>query len=173
MSGAKQSDRSGGDAAIGSECGTAARGTVGSVASRRRFLGDGLAATLAASRLLAPSLFVGCSLGIPPRETKALVGLLHSQTGPLAIGSTALRDVELHAIERFNAAGGVLGHQIVARSPDPRSRTDLFPRRAEALVDAGAVALFGCWTSASRKAVLPLVEERDSLLFYPVQYEGN
>ena len=145
----------------------------GRAASRRRFLGDGLAATFAASRLLAPSLFVGCSLGIPPRERTATVGLLHSQTGPLAIGSAALRDVELHALERFNAAGGVLGHRVESRCPDTRSRTDLFARRAETLLDMGAVALFGCWTSAGRKAVIPVLEERDALLFYPVQYEGN
>lgn len=141
--------------------------------SRRGALRSGAASTLAASRFLAPSLFVGCSLGIPPRAPQVRIGLLHSQTGPLAIGSTSLRDVEVDAVERFNAAGGILGYSIDPRAPDPRSRTDLFPKRAATLLDDGAVALFGCWSSASRKAVLPLVEERDSLLFYPVQYEGN
>lgn len=141
--------------------------------SRRRALRSGVAATLAASRLLAPSLFVGCSLGIPARAPKVRIGLLHSQTGPLAIGSTSLRDVELDAVERFNAAGGILGFSIDPRAPDPRSRTELFHKRATTLLDGGAVALFGCWSSASRKAVLPLLEERDSLLFYPLQYEGN
>jgi urea transport system substrate-binding protein len=141
--------------------------------SRRNALGSGLAATLAASRVLAPSLFVGCSLGIPSRMPTVKIGLLHSQTGPLAIGSTSLRDGELDAVERFNAAGGVLGHRIEPQAPDPRSRTDLFPKRATALLDDGAVALFGGWTSDSRKALLPLLEQRDSLLFYPVQYEGN
>ena len=141
--------------------------------SRRGALRSGVAATLAASRVLAPSLFVGCSLGIPPRAPTVRIGLLHSQTGPLAIGSTSLRDVELDAVERFNAAGGILGYSIDPRAPDPRSRTELFPTRATTLLDDGAVALFGCWSSASRKAVLPLLEERDRLLFYPVQYEGN
>ena len=141
--------------------------------NRREALRSGVAATLAASRVLAPSLFVGCSLGIPPRSPTVRIGLLHSQTGPLAIGSTSLRDVEVDAVERFNAAGGILGFSIDPRAPDPRSRTDLFPKRAAILLDDGAVALFGCWSSASRKAVLPIVEERDSLLFYPVQYEGN
>lgn len=145
----------------------------GAALSRRGALRAGAAATLAASRLLAPSLFVGCSLGIPPRAPTVRIGLLHSQTGPLAIGSTSLRDVEIDAVERFNAAGGILGYSIDPRAPDPRSRTDLFPKRAAKLLDDGAVALFGCWSSASRKAVLPIVEERDSLLFYPVQYEGN
>lgn len=141
--------------------------------TRRETLRSGVAATLAAARVLAPSLFVGCSLGIPPRAPTVRIGLLHSQTGPLAIGSTSLRDVEVDAVERFNAAGGILGFSIDPRAPDPRSRTDLFPKRAATLLDEGAVALFGCWSSASRKAVLPIVEERDSLLFYPVQYEGN
>jgi urea transport system substrate-binding protein len=141
--------------------------------TRRESLRSGVAATLAAARVLAPSLFVGCSLGIPPRAPTVRIGLLHSQTGPLAIGSTSLRDVEVDAVERFNAAGGILGFSIDPRAPDPRSRTDLFPKRAATLLDDGAVALFGCWSSASRKAVLPIVEERDSLLFYPVQYEGN
>jgi urea transport system substrate-binding protein len=141
--------------------------------TRREALRSSVAATLAAARVLAPSLFVGCSLGIPPRAPTVRIGLLHSQTGPLAIGSTSLRDVEFDAVERFNAAGGILGYSIDPRAPDPRSRTDLFPKRAATLLDDGAVALFGCWSSASRKAVLPIVEERDSLLFYPVQYEGN
>ena len=141
--------------------------------SRRAALRSGVAATLAASRVLAPSLFVGCSLGIPPRAPTVRIGLLHSQTGPLAIGSTSLRDVELDAVERFNAAGGILGYAIDPRAPDTRSRTELFPKRATTLLDDGAVALFGCWSSGSRKAVLPLLEERDRLLFYPVQYEGN
>lgn len=140
---------------------------------RRAALRDGMGATLAAARLLAPSLFVGCSLGIPPRSPTALVGLLHSQTGALSSGSTSLRDVEMHAIERINAAGGLLGHRLEIRAPDTRSRTALFPRRAEALLDEGAVALFGCWSSASRKAILPILEARETLLFYPVQYEGN
>ncbi len=143
------------------------------VLTRRSAVGRGMAATLAASRLLAPSLFVGCSLGIPPRSPTAIIGLLHSQTGPLAIGSSSVRDVELFAIERINAGGGLLGHQLEAKAPDTRSRTELFAKRATQLLDNGALALFGCWTSSGRKAVLPVVEERDSLLFYPVQYEGN
>jgi len=141
--------------------------------SRRTALAEGAAATLAASRILAPSLFVGCSLGIPPRAAEVTIGLLHSQTGALAIGSTSVRDVEMHAVERFNASGGILGRQVTIRSPDTRSRSELFPRRATELLDAGAVALFGCWSSASRKAVLPVVEASDTLLFYPIQYEGN
>jgi len=145
---------------------------LGSPLPRRRLLGDA-PAVLAAARFLAPALFAGCASPVTPRTPEVAIGLLHSQTGPLAAGSTASRDMELHAVERFNEAGGVLGRKIVARAPDTRSQTHLFPRRAAKLLDDGAVALFGCWTSGSRKAVLPLLEERKSLLFYPLQYEGN
>ncbi|MFM7033693.1 MAG: urea ABC transporter substrate-binding protein [Planctomycetia bacterium] len=138
---------------------------------RRRVLGA--AATLSAARILAPSLFVGCSLGVPPNRSRVLVGLMHSQTGPLAISATSLRDIQLHAIERINADGGVLGHLIDVKAPDTRSRNDLFVKRSRQLLDSGAAALFGCWTSASRKAVLPIVEDYRKLLFYAVQYEGN
>jgi urea transport system substrate-binding protein len=118
-------------------------------------------------------MFAGCSLGIPPRSPSVSVGLLHSQTGPLAESATPVRDIELHAFERINEAGGILGHRVNVAAPDPRSRTDLHVARAERLLDSGAVAVFGCWTSQSRKAVLPLFEERRRLLLYPVQYEGN
>jgi len=141
--------------------------------TRRQALRDGAAATLAAARGLAPALFAGCSLGIPPRARTVPLGLLHSQTGPLAISATSLRDVQIFACEQINAAGGLLGRQIDIKAPDPKSRIDLFERRARSLLDAGSVAVFGCWTSASRKAVIPLFEERDKLLFYAVQYEGN
>ncbi len=141
--------------------------------SRRDALRRGAAATLAAARAMSPALFAGCSLGIPPRMRTVKVGLLHSQTGPLAISGTSLRDIELHAFEQINAAGGLLGRQIVARAPDPRSQVALFPKRARQLLEDGSVAVFGCWTSVSRKAVLPIFEEAQKLLFYPVQYEGN
>jgi urea transport system substrate-binding protein len=141
--------------------------------SRRRALIDGTAATLAAARVLAPAMFAGCSLGIPPRARTVTVGMLHSQTGPLAISATGLRDIEFHAFEQINAAGGLLGHTIETRAPDPRSRTELFVKKARQLLDDDVACLFGCWTSASRKAVLPLVEEAQKLLFYSVQYEGN
>jgi urea transport system substrate-binding protein len=141
--------------------------------TRRAALRSGAAATLAAARALAPALFAGCSLGIPPRAKTVTVGLLHSQTGPLAISATSLRDIQLHAFEQINAAGGLLGRQIEVRSPDTRSQTNLFPKRARQVLDDGAVAAFGCWTSASRKAVLPIFEEAKKLLFYAVQYEGN
>ena len=93
----------------------------------------------------------------------------------MAISETSLRDIELFALEEINAAGGVLGRRIEPIVEDPKSRfSDLFPRRARKLLaEESVVAVFGCWTSASRKAVLPVFEELDRLLFYPVQYEGN
>ena len=144
--------------------------------SRRTLLGSsGRAATLAAARLLAPVMFTGCSANLPQRMDPIVAGLLHSQTGTLAISETSLRDAELFAIEEINASGGLLGRLIEAKSPDPRSRPlDLFPKRARELCGrGGAAAIFGCWTSSSRKAVIPVLEEFDRLLFYPVQYEGN
>jgi len=143
--------------------------------SRRNFgRHAGAAATLAAARGLAPFVFVGCMpTGVPAGRKPIRVGLLHSQTGTMAISETSLRDVELFAFEQINATGGLLGRQIEVWGPDPKSRTDLYPKRAGELLDWGAAAVFGCWTSSSRKAVVPLFEERDRLLFYPVQYEGN
>jgi urea transport system substrate-binding protein len=143
------------------------------VVSRRKAIAHGTAATLAAARALAPALFVGCSLGIKTGAKSIPVGLLHSQTGTMAISATSLRDIELHAIEQINAAGGLLGYRLYARAPDPRSRPDMFIKRARQLLEGGAVAVFGCWTSTSRKAVLPIFEEYKKLLFYSVQYEGN
>jgi len=134
----------------------------------------GAAATLAAAQAFAPFMFVGCRPTRLPSERQTIkVGLLHSQTGTMAISETSLRDVELFAFEQINASGGLLGRQIEVWGPDPKSRTELYPKRARELLDWGAAALFGCWTSSSRKAVLPVVEEHDRLLFYPVQYEGN
>jgi len=141
--------------------------------SRRAALVRGASATLAAARALAPGVFVGCSLGVPPRQREVTLGLLHSQTGPLAISATSLRDIELHGLEQINAAGGILGRRVVARAPDPRSRPELFVKRARQLLEADAVAVFGCWTSLSRKTVLPIFEAAKKLLFYSVQYEGN
>ena len=141
--------------------------------TRRKAVGSGMAAALAAARAMAPAIFTGCSLGIPPKAKTVTVGLLHSQTGPLAISATSLRDVQIHAFEQINAAGGILGCQMELKVPDPRSRNDLFPKRAASLIETGAVAVFGCWTSASRKAVLPVFEQANKLLLYAVQYEGN
>ncbi|NBV44238.1 MAG: urea ABC transporter substrate-binding protein [Planctomycetia bacterium] len=139
--------------------------------TRRSVIGSGCAATLVAARRLGPLLFAGC--GSLPAGRVLPVGLLHSQTGPLAISATPVRDAQIHAVEQINAAGGLLGRPVEFRAPDPRSRPNLFATRARDLLEAGAVALFGCWTTPSRLAVLPLVEEFQKLLFYAVPYEGG
>jgi urea transport system substrate-binding protein len=103
------------------------------------------------------------------------VGILHSLTGVLGVSETFLKDIELVAIAEINKAGGVLGKKIEPVIEDTQSKfTDLFPEKAKRLiVDAKVAAVFGCWTSVSRKNVLPVFEENNALLFYPVAYEGN
>jgi urea transport system substrate-binding protein len=101
------------------------------------------------------------------------VGLLNSLSGTMAISEVTVRDALLLAIDEINAAGGVLGRQIEPVSEDGASDWPTFAEKAEKLIRQDQVAaVFGCWTSASRKAVLPVFEENGSLLFYPVQYEG-
>lgn len=101
------------------------------------------------------------------------VGLLHSLTGSMAISEVSVRDAELLAIEEINAAGGVLGCQIQAVEEDGASDPSVFATKAEKLIVEDEVAtVFGCWTSSSRKAVKQIFEDYESLLWYPVQYEG-
>jgi len=98
--------------------------------ARREFLQTGgVAATLAAARCLAPALFVGCSVGLPKQSATVPIGLLHSQTGTMAISEASVRDAELFACEQINAAGGILGRMVEAQAPDTRSRADLFPKQ--------------------------------------------
>jgi urea transport system substrate-binding protein len=139
--------------------------------SRRALLAR--SATLAAARALAPATFVGCSVGLPTKAPKVLVGLLHSQTGTTGVGGRSLRDIEMHAFEQINAAGGILGRPVELQAPNAGSRADRRLKLARRLLDRGAVAIFGCWTSASRKSVLPVMEDAKRLLLYSVQYEGN
>lgn len=102
------------------------------------------------------------------------IGVLHSLSGTMAISETSLKDVVLMAVEEINAAGGVMGKQIEPVVVDPASDWDLFAEKAKDLIIKEEVAVvFGCWTSVSRKSVLPVFEEHNSLLFYPVQYEGE
>ncbi|MFR9725169.1 urea ABC transporter substrate-binding protein [Streptomyces sp. MS19] len=101
------------------------------------------------------------------------VGLLNSLSGTMAISEVTVRDALLLAIDEINAAGGVLGRQIEPISEDGASDWPTFAEKSEKLIlQDGVAAVFGCWTSASRKAVLPVFEQNGSLLFYPVQYEG-
>jgi len=102
------------------------------------------------------------------------VGILHSLSGTMAISETSLKDVALMAIEEINDAGGLLGRQVEPVVVDPASDWPLFAEKARELIQQEKVAVtFGCWTSVSRKSVLPVFEELNGLLFYPVQYEGE
>ena len=102
------------------------------------------------------------------------IGVLFSQSGTMAISETSLRDVTLMAIKEINAKGGVLGKKIVPVVVEPASNWDLYAEKAKELITQDDVkAIFGCWTSVSRKSVLPVVEQYDAMLFYPVQYEGE
>jgi urea transport system substrate-binding protein len=102
------------------------------------------------------------------------VGILHSLSGTLAICETSLKDVALMTIEEINGRGGILGRKIEPVVVDPASNWPLFAEKSRELLQKEKVAaVFGCWTSVSRKSVLPVFEELNGLLFYPVQYEGE
>ncbi len=102
------------------------------------------------------------------------VGILHSLSGTMAISETTVVEAEQLAIKEINAAGGVLGKQIEAIVEDGASDWDTFAEKAEKLIDQDqVVTVFGCWTSASRKKVLPVFESKEHQLWYPVQYEGQ
>ncbi|MCX7814204.1 MULTISPECIES: urea ABC transporter substrate-binding protein [Tepidimonas] len=102
------------------------------------------------------------------------VGILHSLSGTMAISETVLKDIALMTIDEINAAGGVLGRKVEPVVVDPASNWPLFAEKARQLLTQDKVAaVFGCWTSVSRKSVLPVFEELNGLLFYPVQYEGE
>ncbi|MFP6709146.1 MAG: transporter substrate-binding protein, partial [Alphaproteobacteria bacterium] len=101
------------------------------------------------------------------------IGLLHSMTGTMAISETALVDAALMAIDEINAAGGLLGRQIQPIIADGASDPLIFAREAERLIKEEKVStIFGCWTSACRRTIRPVIEANNHLLFYPVQYEG-
>ncbi len=102
------------------------------------------------------------------------VGILHSLSGTMAISETSLKDVALMTIQEINAKGGLLGRKLEPVVVDPASNWPLFAEKARELLQKDRVSVvFGCWTSVSRKSVLPVFEELNGLLFYPVQYEGE
>ena len=136
--------------------------------SRRTF-----ATTLSAVAALTT---IGMSLyAVPSFAADTIkVGVLHSLSGTMAISETVLKDTVLMAIDEINAKGGVLGKKLEPVVVDPASNWPLFAEKAKQLISQDKVAVtFGCWTSVSRKSVLPVYEELNSLLFYPVQYEGE
>ena len=102
------------------------------------------------------------------------VGVLHSLSGTMAISETTLKDTVLMLVEEQNAKGGLLGKKLEAVVVDPASNWPLFAEKTKELISQKNVdVIFGCWTSVSRKSVLPVIEELNGLLFYPVQYEGE
>jgi urea transport system substrate-binding protein len=129
----------------------------------------------------AGALGVGAAAGIGfPAVLRAQgagtvkVGVLHSLSGTMAISEVSLRDVCMMAFDEINAKGGVMGKKIEPVIVDPASNWDLFAEKAKQLLLQDKVAVtFGCWTSVSRKSVLPVFENNNGLLFYPVQYEGE
>ncbi len=146
-------------------------------AARRKVL-KGLAATAAVA-------LPGFSFAAPPAtaavnttklavtDTEVIVGQLHSATGTMAISETGSIQAERLAIEQINAAGGILGRKIKIIQEDGASDWPTFAEKAKKLLSNDRVAaIFGCWTSASRKAVLPVVEKENGLLYYPTFYEG-
>jgi len=107
-------------------------------------------------------------------EDTIKIGILHSLSGTMAISETTLKDVMLMLIDEQNKKGGVLGKKLEAVVVDPASNWPLFAEKAKELIEKDKVSVvFGCWTSVSRKSVLPVFKELDNILFYPVQYEGE
>ena len=109
-----------------------------------------------------------------PSFSDIKIGILHSLSGTMAISETTLKDTMLMLIEKQNAKGGINGEKLVPVVVDPASDWPLFAEKARELLTVQEVdVMFGCWTSVSRKSVLPVIEELNGLLFYPVQYEGE
>ncbi len=126
------------------------------------------------STLSASVLCVAGSAAFAECSAPIKVGVLHSLSGSMAISETTLKDAMLMLIEQQNAAGGLLGCQLEAVVVDPASDWPLFAEKARELLTVNEVdVIFGNWTSVSRKSVLPVIEELNGLLFYPVQYEGE
>ncbi len=126
------------------------------------------------SKLILLCLAVTGLMSKPVRAETIKVGVLHSLSGTMAISETSLKDVLLFAFDEINKSGGVLGKMIEPVVVDPASNWPLFAEKAEQLlVQDKVAAVFGCWTSVSRKSVLPVFERNNGLLFYPVQYEGE
>ena len=128
--------------------------------------------TIAKTALVITTMF-GLSITAHAGET-IKVGVLHSLSGTMAISETTLKDTVLMMIDEQNKKGGLLGKKLEAVVVDPASNWPLFAEKARELIQKNKVdVVFGCWTSVSRKSVLPVFEELNSMLFYPVQYEGE
>jgi len=134
-------------------------------------------ATMSRRRWLAATagLVLGLAAFGPAKAQETIkVGVLHSLSGTMAISETTLKDTILFLIEEQNKKGGVMGKKLEAVVVDPASNWPLFAEKARELITKNKVSVvFGCWTSVSRKSVLPVFKELNSILFYPVQYEGE
>ncbi len=129
-------------------------------------------------RLVSAVAGVALGLGVAnvamAKEDTIKVGVLHSLSGTMAISETTLKDTVLMLIDEQNKKGGLLGKKLEAVVVDPASNWPLFAEKTRELIQKDKVSvIFGCWTSVSRKSVLPVIEELNGLLFYPVQYEGE
>jgi urea transport system substrate-binding protein len=127
---------------------------------------------------LRPAILVAslccATMQVASAQDTVKVGVLHSLSGTMAISETSLRDILLFTFDEINAKGGVMGKKIVPVVVDGASNWPLFAEKAKQLLEEDKVAVtFGCWTSVSRKSVLPVFEKDNGLLFYPVQYEGE
>jgi urea transport system substrate-binding protein len=125
--------------------------------------------------LATAGLAFGLATALPAMAQDTIkVGILHSLSGTMAISETTLKDTMLFLIDEQNKKGGLLGKKLEAVVVDPASNWPLFAEKARELITKDKVAaVFGCWTSVSRKSVLPVFKELNSILFYPVQYEGE
>jgi len=134
-------------------------------------------ATMTRRRWLAATAGLALGFALSPAfaaDDTIKVGILHSLSGTMAISETTLKDVMLMLIDEQNKKGGVLGKKLEPVVVDPASNWPLFAEKARELINKDKVAVvFGCWTSVSRKSVLPVFKELNSILFYPVQYEGE
>ena len=125
-------------------------------------------------KVLASAAILGMSVQAAQAADTIKVGILHSLSGTMAISETTLKDTMLMLIDEQNKKGGLLGKKLEPVVVDPASNWPLFAEKTRELIEKDKVAaIFGCWTSVSRKSVLPVIEELNGLLFYPVQYEGE
>jgi urea transport system substrate-binding protein len=127
-----------------------------------------------ASASAVVAALTGWALGAAAQQPPIKVGVLHSLSGTMAISESTLKDTVLMMVDDINKKGGLLGRKVEAVVVDPASNWPLFAEKARELIQKEKVdVVFGCWTSVSRKSVLPVFEELNGLLFYPVQYEGE
>ena len=125
-------------------------------------------------KVILSAALITMSVQVAQAADTIKVGVLHSLSGTMAISETTLKDTVLMMIEEQNKKGGLLGKKLEAVVVDPASNWPLFAEKTRELISKKKVdVIFGCWTSVSRKSVLPVIEELNGLLFYPVQYEGE